>query len=1060
MNRKLVIAGLVILLATSFYPMLSRTAGAASITLTGDQVISDSQAFSGDTITITNGNLTIASGGSITARGVTFIMDSTVTGRYHIEVATGGSLAASGCTIKSTSNAYRFQFWIRTDATVQMDNCVLNDCGYLTLNPGSTSGLYIQSNTTQVTNSTISNNCGGVLIDSAATPFIYKNTISSNDWYGVCAIGDSAPVVDNNIVNGNMKNCGGVNYGAGMVSNGASPVFSNNTITANNDVASQGLSIGILLYTSGAPQLLYNKISGHINPTTTNWAWGVYNFGPTGTYMKGCTITDNGCGLYARSGRLGMDDCVISKSAHAGDSSGGYSLADFTSSQINNTEFSGGRWGALELDSTGTVFDHCTIANNTQGGLVGDGFNAAFGPTLTNCTLSGNGKDIKFTASEGGGSGGIATIINTVYDNKSVEITDNNAQLIIKWIVHVKVTQESTGAIVTGASVKCRDRLGGTQLLILSGADGWSPYMILQEKTIGNKSESNVTLAPYNISVAKGSAFNWTILPLDRSYEFTFPLDDLAPWMKVDSPQDNDVVNRTSVEFTGTVETPFVAVSVGGVAAAVNPDGTWSAKVPLNAEGKNVITASAQDRGRNFFNQTVTVIRDTTAPVITLTSPEDNSLTNKTMVTVAGRVNDITGRTLVNGAEVPVAPDGTFSTQVPIDEGINTVKVESSDAVWNTATLTVHVERDSSAPALIVSEPGDGFATNASSVTLKGNTDSDAVLTVNGKPVPVSGERFSTTVSLEEGDNFIDVAAMDPAGNVRLVEIRVVRDSIAPKLTLTFPEDGAIVKDPLVTVKGSTEEGALVKVNGGGVSFDGRNFMAEVRLTTEGENTIVIDAFDALKNHVQLVLKVYLDTTAPDLKITSPANNFLTGAAQFELRGRTEALANVTIDGEPVTVDQSGLFTSKIQLPTDGTYTFDIISTDLAGNFNEEFLTVIKDTVAHYNISSPVEGLKTKQKTLSVTGDVEVGSTVSVNGNSVSVRPDGTFIAEVILSDGPNTIIVQVRDKAGNLATKELTVTKTKAATPSSGGIPGFEALLAVAALAAVAVAWQVRRHN
>ncbi len=361
---------------------------------------------------------------------------------------------------------------------------------------------------------------------------------------------------------------------------------------------------------------------------------------------------------------------------------------------------------------------------------------------------------------------------------------------------------------------------------------------------------------------------------------------------------------------------------------------------------------------------------------------------------------------------------------------------------------------------MIVSEPADGFATNASAVTVKGTTDAGSTLTINGRPVPLTGDRFTYTASLQEGDNFIVVTSMDAAGNPRTVELRVVKDSTPPKLSVTFPNEGLIVKESLVTVKGSTEEGALVKVNGGGVSYEGRNFKAEVRLLIEGENTITIDAYDALKNHVQVVYRVYLDTTAPDLRITSPANNFLTGASLIELRGRTEATANVTVDGEPVTVDANGLFVVKLPLASDGSYSFDIISTDLAGNFNEEFLTVIRDTVARYNISSPVEGLKTRQKTLSVTGDVEPGSTLSVNGNSVSVRPDGTFIAEVILNDGQNTIVVQVRDKAGNLATKELIVTKTKAETPAPAFIPGFEAVLVLAGIFAVAAAGWARKKN
>lgn len=1063
MNKALVVMGIVILVVTSIYPMGSQTAEAASITLIGDQVIADTQTFSGDTITITNGNLTIASTGVLTCRGVTLIMDGNVSGSYHIEVAEGAKVIASGTTIRSTSNTYRFQFWVRPNASFQMDNCVLNDCGYLTAPTIAGVGLYLQSSYASITNSSLKNNCGGVIVDSGATPFIYKNNISSNDWSGVAAIGGSAPVVDNNVVQGNMKNAAGATYGGGMVSNAASPTFSNNTVSSNID-PSAGWTIGITLQGAGSyPNVTNNIITGHQDSgATAEWGWAIFNAGPT-SYVAGNSITGNCDGVFIRSGSWVFENNnVYNNNRPAFPNTGGYAYADGSSSVSRNNLFSGNRLGPLLIDNSNTFFYNDRILNHTGAGIVGDAQTSPFGATFVNCTLSGNKKDIQFNMGimTSGHVGGICVLLGTSYDNTSVVITDNNAQLIIRWFLHVKVTYESTGAPVESASVKCRDRLGNTQVLVLSGPDGWSPWMVLHEKTIGNKTEINVTLAPYNISVQKASAFNWTILRMDRNYEFTFPLDDIVPWIKLDGPQDNDVINRTVATFTGTVEMPNVAVAVGGVLAAINPDGTWTAKVPLPAEGKNVITASALDRGHNYFNQTVTVIRDTTAPVITLTSPEDNSLTNTTKATVAGKVNDISGRTFVNGAEVPVAADGTFSTQVPIDEGLNTIRVESADAVWNTASMTVRVERDTSPPGMTVSEPFDGFSTNASSVTVKGTTDQSSVLTINGKPVPVSNERFSATISLEEGPNSIVVASTDPAGNVRLVEVRVVRDSNPPKLTVTFPEDGAIVKDPLVTVRGTTEEGALVKVNGGGVSFDGRTFTAEVRLLIEGENTITIDAYDTLKNHVQMVFRVYLDTTAPDLKITSPANNFITGQGQFDLKGRTEALANVTVDGEPVKVDANGLFTIKLPLPSDGSYTFDIISTDLAGNFNEEFLTVVRDTVARYNISSPVDGLKTKQKTLSVTGDVEPGSTVSVNGNSVSVRPDGTFIAEVILNDGQNTIVVQVRDKAGNLVTKELTVTKTRPAAPAPGFIPGFEAVLVLAGIGAVVAARWARKRN
>jgi hypothetical protein len=77
---------------------------------------------------------------------------------------------------------------------------------------------------------------------------------------------------------------------------------------------------------------------------------------------------------------------------------------------------------------------------------------------------------------------------------------------------------------------------------------------------------------------------------------------------------------------------------------------------------------------------------------------------------------------------------------------------------------------------LSVVAPGDAATVDADEVELRGRVaPSTATVTVLGREVEVSGGSFSTTVSLEEGANLIDVAASAPGRRPASTALRVVR---------------------------------------------------------------------------------------------------------------------------------------------------------------------------------------------------------------------------------------------------------------------------------------------
>ena len=88
----------------------------------------------------------------------------------------------------------------------------------------------------------------------------------------------------------------------------------------------------------------------------------------------------------------------------------------------------------------------------------------------------------------------------------------------------------------------------------------------------------------------------------------------------------------------------------------------------------------------------------------------------------------------------------------------------------------------------------------------------------------------------------------------------------------------------------------------------------------------------------------------------------------------------------------------------------------------------IKDTTPPIiTINSPEDGAETSDDFVSVSGtitdDLSGIDSATINGNSLTLNSDGSFSTTVSLTEGDNTITITATDKAGNKATKTITVT-------------------------------------
>ena len=236
----------------------------------------------------------------------------------------------------------------------------------------------------------------------------------------------------------------------------------------------------------------------------------------------------------------------------------------------------------------------------------------------------------------------------------------------------------------------------------------------------------------------------------------------VAVWSAYDSPRIHVYANR------------FVPGTGWGTPTLLDTT-QWDADSPqvvMDSSGNGTAVWRSMD-GVRFNIMASRFVDNGAPPEIVLTAPTE-TLTRESSVTAAGRTNPGVAVT-VNGIDVIVNPDGSFSTPVALSEGPNTILAVATDSRARTASATRSIVRDSTPAAISITSPVDRSTTNAPSIVVIGSTEPGAHLVVDGLATPVAPDgSFSARLSLHEGTNEILATATDAAGNAASDSVTVI----------------------------------------------------------------------------------------------------------------------------------------------------------------------------------------------------------------------------------------------------------------------------------------------
>ena len=317
------------------------------------------------------------------------------------------------------------------------------------------------------------------------------------------------------------------------------------------------------------------------------------------------------------------------------------------------------------------------------------------------------------------------------------------------------------------------------------------------------------------------------------STSVTLQIDKTPPAVNITSPTSGATVLTPQITVTGAITdaiSGLASVACNGIATTVTSS-NLSCNVSLTP-GPNTITVAATDVAGNITSIPIPVmLNSTTLSIIPSITPAPNAAgwnnSNATVTfTCGGGVAPLT-------CPPPIVISAETAGQV--------VSGTVTDSTSKTATATVTVKLDKTAPSETITSPANGITVTSASQIVTG-TVTDALsgiasLTCNGALAALTPGNFTCNVILAAGANSISVIATDAAGNTTTGPISVFYATF-PIVTLTAPANLSYLNLSPTTVTGTvSDQSATVVINSITAAVVNGQFSAQVPLA-EGPNIL------------------------------------------------------------------------------------------------------------------------------------------------------------------------------------------------------------------------------
>jgi hypothetical protein len=439
--------------------------------------------------------------------------------------------------------------------------------------------------------------------------------------------------------------------------------------------------------------------------------------------------------------------------------------------------------------------------------------------------------------------------------------------------------------------------------------------------SISSSKVSNVDVSLTNNTVNSPSGYTISfktsssgVLTKNSSYiNIIFPVGTylsgyiLKSYVDVDGVQLND--NATIEGYTVKFKAPKDVGGLQTVTVTISPSaGIKNPSVPKSDYKISVFTTS--DPGEALSN-TYSIIESSIAPATVNVEPKVVNLTASYVINFTLGSSG----TLSQGDEIYITfPTGTVvplnipQTSISIN-GIPSFKVPSVSQNTITVYASQFLSANSSVIIVITQQAG-----------------------VKNSSTPSQNYKLSVSTKAEK----------TPVQSNPYAILDTVKSSVFISPSPADGKNGYYVSSPKVKIEISNPANIGYSVY---YKIDSSNFTKYTSGTEitipEGNHVFAYYTEDVYGNKEQVKeVQFKVDLTKPSLIVTSPENNSKLKTNTFEIKGSTEPGAQVTINDKQAVVNTDGSFSYIYSFSKEGTEEIKVKSEDIAGNFNENVLTL------------------------------------------------------------------------------------------------------------------------
>ncbi len=503
----------------------------------------------------------------------------------------------------------------------------------------------------------------------------------------------------------------------------------------------------------------------------------------------------------------------------------------------------------------------------------------------------------------------------------------------------------------------------------------------------------------------------------------------------------------------------------------------------INFHGTDTFTFIANDGlvdAATVETVTITVTDKTPSapPTIALSSPlYTNSTANTLTVSSCSDISSV----LINEGTQPAAGSASWQTcsttasaitytLASTTQGLHTLKAWSKDPHGNVSTTAnnVSVYYDTINPSMALTTPSiqkggnstplQWTATDASTSSsqtfqvdfFNGSTWSSVGTTASANG-PISSQAFSrawTVPSINTTSARFRVSYTDLAGNSATVQSATFTiDSIAPALSYTSPANNSYHLSS-TTITGNCESGLNINISGDlqanfSIACSGGTFSQLVNFSdNDGAKNITINQVDAAGNSTSVTRTFIRDEIAPVLTKTAGVSPDFTNAnVPNAWSGTCEGTYTIYVTGDQTTSFNCSNGTwnwTPSPKTVDGTYTYNLVQTDGAGNTSSPALSLSWErdaTPPDFNATSPVAisvgqniSRTVLMDSITVSGTCEGNNVIAITGaqsDTITCSSNSwTWTSQSYTTDATRAFTFTQSDSAGN--TSALTYTWTR----------------------------------